>query len=131
MSVWRFLKCFERYRTISHVPGSGRWTKITPEIQRLVDARMEADDETTAMQLQKMLLTNGFQLSPMTILSSRAKLGWTFCGSAYCQLIRDANKAKRLEWAREHLQASQQNGFQDLVWTDECSVQLETHRRHS
>ena len=87
---------------------------------------MVEDDETTAIQLQKMLLDNGFQLSLNTILRSRAKLGWTFRG---CQLIREANK--RLEWAREYLQASQEDGFQDVVWTDECSVQLETHRRHS
>ena len=131
VGVYKFLKRFERHGTISRVPGSGRPSKITPEIKRLVDARMVEDDETTAIQLQKMLLTNGFQLSLNTILRSRAKLGWTFRGSAYCQLIRDANKVKRLEWAREHLQASQGNGFQDVVWTDECSVQLETHRRHS
>ena len=131
VGVWKFLKRFERYQTILRVPGSGRPSKITPEIKRLVDTKMVEDDETTAIQLQKMLLDKGFQLSLNTILRSRAKLGWTFRGSAYCQLIREANKVKRLEWAREYLQASQEDGFQDVVWTDECSVQLETHRRHS
>ena len=92
---------------------------------------MEEDDETTAVQLQKLLAKNGYELSLHTILCSRAKLGWTFRGSAYCQLIRDGNKVKRLEWAREHLQASQSDGFSDVVWTDECSVQLETYWRHS
>ena len=131
VGVWQFLKRFERYRTVSRVPGSGKPSKITPEIKRLVDARMAKDDETTVVQLQKMLLMNGFRLSLATILHLRAKLGWTFHSSAYCQLIRDANKAKRLRWAREYHQASKENGFQDVVWTDECSVQLETHRWHS
>ena len=32
---------------------------------------------------------------------------------------------KRLEWAREHLE----DDFEDVLWMDETSVQLETHRR--
>ena len=32
---------------------------------------------------------------------------------------------KRLEWAREHLE----DDFEDVLWTDETSVQLETRRR--
>ena len=28
-------------------------------------------------------------------------LGWVYRGSAYCQLIRNVNKQKRLEWPRE------------------------------
>ena len=38
-----------------------------------------------------------------TVLRCRAALGWTFRGSAYCQLIRQENKVKRLQWAQEHL----------------------------
>ena len=49
-------------------------------------------------------------------------LGWTFRGSAYCQLIRDANKRKRLEWARQYAS----DDFEDVIWADEASVQLET-----
>ena len=62
---------------------------------------MQLDDETTAVQLQRILAINGHPLSLKTILRSRTKLGWTFRGSAYCQLIREANKVKRLEWARK------------------------------
>ena len=131
IEVWKFCKLFERYQTIQRVPGSGRPSKVTAAIQRLVDAQMVKDDKTTAVQLQKRLSDNGFRLSLNIILRARAKLGWTFRGSAYCQLIRETNKVKRLEWARENCEASQSNGFQDVVWTDETSVQLETHRRHS
>ena len=129
--MWKFCKLFERYQTIQRVPGSGRPSKVTAAIQRLVDAQMVKDDKTTAVQLQKRLSDNGFRLSLNIILRARAKLGWTFRGSAYCQLIRETNKVKRLEWARENRETSQSNGFQDVVWTDETSVQLETHRRHS
>ena len=68
-------------------------------------------------------------LSLQTILRSRSKLGWIFRGSAYCQLIREANKVKRLEWAQKHLQTVLRNEFTDVVCTDECTVMLECHRR--
>ena len=56
------------------------------------------------------------------ILRGQKTLGWSFRGAAYCQLIRDIKKMKRLEWAREHLE----DDFEDVVWTDETSIQLET-----
>ena len=90
---------------------------------------MQLDDETTAIQLQKLLVEKGHPLSLRTILRSREKLGWTFRGSAYCQMIRDANKHKRLEWAQEHLNEARNNGFTDVLWTDESSIMLESHKR--
>ena len=40
----------------------------------------------------------------------------------YCQLIRQANKEKHLEWALAHL-------HDNVLWTDESSVQLQCHKR--
>ncbi len=82
------------------------------------------DNETTAMQLREILMRNGISLHIRTVLRSREQLGWTFRGSAYCQLIRDANKQKRLEWAVRN----QHDRFEDVIFSDECSVHLETHR---
>ena len=86
---------------------------------------MRLNDETTAMQLYDILIRHGISISLRTVLRSRQQLGWTFRGSAYCQLIRDANKAKRLVWARQHIN----DDFANVIWTDEASVQLETHRK--
>lgn len=52
-------------------------------------------------------------------------IGWSYRGSAYCQLIREANKNKRLEFALAHLH----DDFADVIWSDETTVQLECHRR--
>ena len=60
-----------------------------------------------------------------TILRNRRIIGWIYRGSAYCQLIHTVNKQKRLEWAREN----QTDTFDDVIWSDETSVQLNTHRR--
>ena len=86
---------------------------------------MRRDDETTASQLHVLLTSLGYSLDLRTILRCRTSLGWTFRGSAYCQLIRDVNKQKRLEFARDH----RSDNFANVIFTDECSVQLESHRR--
>ena len=40
-------------------------------------------------------------------------------------MIREANKVKRLAWAVEN----QDDNFDDVIWSDECTIQLENHRR--
>ena len=40
-------------------------------------------------------------------------------------MIRPVNKIKRFEWAQEYLT----DDFKDVIWTDETTVQLETHKR--
>ena len=49
---------------------------------------MRQGDETTAHQLHKVLLANNIDISLNTtcILRCRSALGWTFRGSAYCQM---------------------------------------------
>lgn len=89
---------------------------------------MSEDDETTAYQLHKILKDQGFIISITTVLRCRDSLGWTFKGSAYCQLIRVVNKQKRLEWAKKYLNEAE-DGFEDVIWSDESSIQLETHKR--
>jgi len=111
--------------TIARQAGSGRKTVITEEIRRIVEEQMRKDDETTASQLHVLLTGMGYTFNLRTILRCRTALGWTFRGSAYCQLIRDVNKQKRLDFAREH----RSDNFANVLFTDECSVQLESHRR--
>ena len=98
---------------------------MTAAVKLLVKEQMRKDDETTAHQLHALLRSKGFTLSLCTVLRCRTSLGWTFRGSAYCQLIRQENKQKRLAWARAKVDLDWEN----VVWTDECTVQLETHRR--
>ena len=88
---------------------------------------MRQDDKTTATQLQFKLATYGLFVSLTTILCNRHQLGWIYRGSAYCQLIRQANKQKQLDWARTYLHDS----FDDVIWSDETTVQLESHQRFS
>ena len=48
--------------------------------------------KTTATQLHQMLNERDYNVSILTVLSCRTALGWSFRGSAYCQLSCEANK---------------------------------------
>ena len=125
-TVWRVIKHFEKYGHVSPLPRSGRPSKLSDEVLEAIEAAMQDDDETTAKKIQKKLDCLGKPAISLTsILKGRKQLGWTFRGTAYCQMIRDVNKAKRLAWAL----ANKDETFEDVIWTDETSVQLETHRR--
>ena len=130
-TVARFIKRFIDTGTIARKEGSGRPSKITDQVLELVEQTMTADDETTAIQLHVLLTSCRIRLSLATILRSRILLGWTFRGSKYCQLVRHANKLKRFHWAVKYLPEVLNHGFQDVIYTDESTVQLESHRRHS
>ncbi len=92
---------------------------------------MREDDETTATQLHALLTSSGIRISLSAILRSRTMLGWTFRGSKYCQLIRHENKFKRFQWAMQNFYEALTGGFENVIWTDGATVQLESHRRHS
>ena len=113
--------------SITRQAGSGRPTKLTREVKEIVVEAMRNDDETTAVQLHAILVDKQHILSLSSILRCRKSLGWTFRGSAYCQMLREVNKTKRLEWATQYVHEAQ-TGFLNVVFTDETSVQLESHR---
>ena len=129
VSVYKFLIRYRSTGSLARCEGSSPPKKMTPDIKAIVEEQMQLDDETTACQLRKLLIEKGHNISKTSILRCRTELGWTFRGSAYCQLIRDVNKTKRLEWARKY-QCEAQYGFRNVVWTDESSIQLEAHKRY-
>ena len=86
---------------------------------------MQTDDKTTGKELVSSLSRNGVSISITTALIGRKLLGWTRRGTAYCQLIRSVNCVKRLKWVPQNLGETSD----DVVWSDETSVQVETHRR--
>ena len=123
-TIARFIRRYEQTQTIARKEGSGRPSKITAQVKQLVDSAMREDDETTATQLHNLLTSNGISISLSTIIRCRSMLGWTFRGSKYCQLIRRQNKIRRFIWACNNYEEAVRNGFADVIWTDETTVQL-------
>ena len=126
--IAKFLKRYARTHSFARTPGSGRPRKISPAVLEIIEAQMRKDGETTAFQLHEILCEYSHHVSLSTVFNSRRLLGWTFRGSSYCQLIRAVNKVKRLEWARQYA-AETEAGFNDVIYSDKTSIQLETHRR--
>ena len=124
-TVWRIQRHIEEYGTIEPLPKSGRPTKLSANALQLIENSMRRDDETTAKELVATLSSNGLSVSTTTALKGRRLMGWTRRGTAYCQLIRAPNRTKRLEWACQNLGAT----FENVIWSDETSVQMESHRR--
>ena len=94
-TVWRFKRHYDKHGSIEPLRSSGRPTKLTDEVLQVIETAMQEDDETTAreisVRLQQLYISH---MSLRTILKGRKLLGWTFRGSAYCQLIRAQNKVK-------------------------------------
>lgn len=124
-TVRRVYVLFRETGNFERRSGSGRPTLLKTSVLNTIEQIMQGNDETTAVQIQAYLERQGLTMSLSMILRGRRLLGWTYRGSAYCQLIRDVNKQKRLQWARENLH----DNFMNVVWTDETTVQLEAHKR--
>ena len=116
---------FIRTGSIGQCPGSGRPSEITAEIKLIVDEQMRKDDETSAFQLHALLLSCGHYLSIRTILRCRTTLSWTFCGTAYCQLIASQISSNGLN-GRRHI--ATRLGFLDVVWSDSAGDSISEER---
>ena len=100
-------------------------TKLTCGVMNVIESIMQADDETTALELVENLQGLGISMSRHSVLKGHWSMGWSHQGSAYCQLIRDVNKHKCHVWAL----ALRSDTFHDVIWSDETTVQLECHCR--
>ncbi|KAK3104734.1 hypothetical protein FSP39_008937 [Pinctada imbricata] len=116
-----FNSCGKLYRDNKN----GRTSKLFKNctIRSIIDDRLKKNDEETAKSLQVYLQYRNFQLSISTINRIKQSLGWTLRGTRYCQLIREANKPKRVQWANDHISDT----FENVIWSDETSVWLEQH----
>ena len=122
--IRKFIVRYDKTGTLLCKHGSGTTSKITPEIEAVVEGAIENDDETTSKELQRILRKEGHNISVATILRCRRELGWAYGGTKYCQMIRQVNAEKRLIWAKDNLDDF---SFDNVIFTDETTVQIETH----
>ena len=91
VGTYKFIKRYEERGTISHAPGSGQTTLLTADAEKIIKKQMSRDDETTGLELQKLLAGSGVQVNTSTALRWRQGLGWTSKGTSYCQMIREGS----------------------------------------
>ena len=129
LSVKRFLKRFQERQSFENAPQIGRPEEsVTMELMNFIDAEMEKNDELTAPKLRRKLQEEfGVNFSESKVKRLSKKLGWVQRGTKYCQLIREANRTKRLDFCLNCVEEDEQ--FDDVIFTDECSVHLEKHAK--
>ena len=126
-SVTRIVKKIRSTGSAANLPRSGRPTKLSGEAKAFIDQQMQKNDEMTSGQIQKKLVKYGILVCLATVRRMRKQLGWTLQRTRYCQLIRDPNKVKRLEYAQRVIESG--DTFDNVIFSDECSVSLEQYRR--
>ena len=75
VGVYKFIKWYEELGTISHAPGSGQTTMSTADAGKIIKGQMSRDDETTGLELQKLLAGSGVHVDASTALRWRRGLG--------------------------------------------------------
>lgn len=128
-SVYRLWKKFSKRHTILDLPRRKRVRKLDDNMLELIDSLLMDNDELTARQLRVHLTEKypSLNVSLSTIKRARKTKGWVCTKPHYCQLLREANKIKRVEWCQRQINNKEQ--FRNVVFTDECSVQLEQHSK--
>jgi len=127
-TIYLLLRKFNSTGSIHDLPRGTR-KKLKVEHYCFIDELLSQDDEITCTQLHDQLHDKfpDVNVSLSTVKRAKKDLGWVSSTPHYCQLIREANKPKRVEWCRKCFDENEH--FTNVIWTDECSVQLDPHRR--
>ena len=76
-----------------------------------IDAEMQRNDEMTSPLLARRIYKEfGLNFSIQKVKRLRKKLGWVMTSTKYCQLIREENQVKRLEFSEQCLRVNKQFG---------------------
>ena len=128
-ALYRLIKKYNAYGSVEN-QCQGYVSKILSNEQvEYIHECMKDNDECTGRQLHELLLERWPNLSVSidTIKRERRALGWVASKPKYCQWIRDRNKQKRVDWCNEMISTNE--AFDNVIFSDECSIQLDNHGR--
>ena len=130
-SLQRLCVKFKQKHTIQDLKRKPRARLLSAEMLAIMEECLRNDDELTARRLKAKLsekLPVDFpNVSLSSIRRNRREHGWVCTRPHYCQLIREANKIKRKEWCQQQIDNNER--FHNVIFTDECTVQLDHHGR--
>lgn len=129
-TLYALLKTFKATGSIARKQRAKRPSRLSNEQYIFIDNAMSTNDELTSKMLKEMLVKEWPDLSRISlsmVKRARKHLGWTLSKPKYCQLIREKNKELRLLWCKEQLHNDER--FEDVIFTDECSVEIDYHGR--
>ena len=126
-TVRKWVNRWETNRGLHDQHRSGRPSKVTPEIAAFMEAKMEEDDEITSAELHRLIARHfSANISAPTLRRYiRQKLEWVAVRTRFGPMISERNKLKRQEFAQMCL--DEEDIFDNVIWSDESSVQLTRH----
>ena len=132
VSLYALVKKFERSNTVDDMKHKPRPSLLDACHYRFIDDKMTTDNELTSRQLLALFVDKYpvVHISISTLMRARKHLGWISKKTRYCALIREENKEKRLLWCKERIEQNDLD-LSDVIFSDESSVQLESHRKTS
>ena len=128
-AVSLFLSRYQQTSSFKDAKRRGRKSKLNHQHQRFIDYKMKENDELTSEELREKLSKEcGVEVSAATIRRvKRNVLGWRSENARYCQFVREPNKTKRLVFSLNAM--INKDPFEDVIFTDETSVQIEQYAR--
>ena len=129
-TIYNLLSKFWKTNSIVDIKRRPRSRRLSKGHYRFVDEVMAQNNDLSLRQLYTVFKTAypSTVVSLSTIKRTRRDLGWTMKRTRYCQLISEVNKDKRMDWCLDRV-LSNDLELSDVIWTDECLVQLESHRK--
>ena len=130
VSLFALLKKFNSTGLVVDLKRKPRSSLLGHDHYRFIDETMTMNNELTSGQLFSLFTAKypEIQVSTSTIKRARRHLGWISKKTRYCALIREANKEKRLLWCQQRVEQNDLD-LKDVIFSDESSVQLESHRK--
>ena len=127
-SICLLIKKYKERGTVQDLRWYRAPTLLSNLHYRFIDTELAVNSDLTSTQLHQRMKERfpTVSVSLSTVKRARRTLGWICKKTRYRAMIRDVNKEKRLEWCRERL--ADGDMFDDVLWTDECTVQLESNR---
>lgn len=126
-TIQKLCKKFDETGLVTNRPRHRPSKFGSQEHKNFLDECVLNKPSSTARDLANKVFDR-FQISvsETTINVMRKSLGWIPVGTQYCQMIREPNKVKRIEWCQRMLDTNET--FDNVIFTDECKVQSHQNR---
>ena len=127
--VYYLIKKYKQHGIVHDLPRSGRPSILTDDQHKMISEWLVNNNELTINDIVIKLQARGINSSRSSVGRALKRMGWSANATRYCQLIREQNKQKRLDFC--HMLLRNGDTFEDVIFTDEAMIQLKPAHRKS
>lgn len=105
----------------------GNFKVIKKEDIDFIKGSLSENPIQSARDIQTKLASNGTNISKSTTRRAISAAGFTNTAPRYCQMIRNPNKIKRVDFCKQLIDCDET--FDDVIFSDESSIQLHGNKQ--